>query len=237
MANTQNADKQVERARVWASNLIMQYENSIKQLKKMNFSDDIKNIILKIANSQDKKYDTSFKDKNKLDDTHNDDLFMLMFLAKNKGIDKLKADDDDALQLIHSGWGLSRLRIIGGLGQIEKYMESAGAGEDKQLINIGDAYIQKRRVPQFTNEITQEEKDNDKPFLNNVISLNASEKEQLQNFFDPIVWPKIAGGKNIKSSKKQTSEKIIIKGKSRIVYQGPKGGRYIKSGGLFIAIK
>jgi hypothetical protein len=38
-------------------------------------------------------------------------------------------------------------------------------------------------------------------------------------------------------SKKQTKEYIIYQGKKKLVYNGPKGGKYIKKNNKFISIK
>jgi hypothetical protein len=38
-------------------------------------------------------------------------------------------------------------------------------------------------------------------------------------------------------SPKKTSEYVIVAGKKRVVYQGPRGGKYIKKAGSFVSIK
>lgn len=42
--------------------------------------------------------------------------------------------------------------------------------------------------------------------------------------------------KSIEKRKTRTSEKVLVKGKERVVYVGPRGGKYIKSKGVFTSI-
>jgi len=45
------------------------------------------------------------------------------------------------------------------------------------------------------------------------------------------------GGRKKTPTKKRTSERIVVNGKSRVVYQGPRGGKYIKSGDHFVRVE
>lgn len=44
------------------------------------------------------------------------------------------------------------------------------------------------------------------------------------------------GGKK-KSTKKATKKRVEVKGKKRVVYEGKRGGEYIKEGGKFVSLK
>ncbi len=44
-------------------------------------------------------------------------------------------------------------------------------------------------------------------------------------------------GKNTQQQCVKTNERALVGGKSRVVYKGPRGGRYIKKGGEFVPLK
>jgi hypothetical protein len=46
-----------------------------------------------------------------------------------------------------------------------------------------------------------------------------------------------SGGDQKKSTKKPTQKRIKVGGKDRVVYEGPRGGEYIKQGGGFVSLK
>lgn len=235
----------------WLNSVLKDNNEFLDFLAVTPITDNIKKIILDFANE----VDGVLNQKTELDYTHNDDIFMLYFLIKYGSL-RPDSDNELNLQLIHIGWALSKIVIISSFRSRQYVIEDPIENSKKNnllKIDIGDksnpkhAFLLRETLNKMLGKKT------DRSFENTVLKVyngkilnNEEYKTSLISFFEPFPPPPseniiskiridlpISGGKN----KKSTNERINFNGRNRVVYVGPKGGRYIKSGGDFVRIK
>ena len=90
----------------------------------------------------------------------------------------------------------------------------------KKVYYYGNQYMMKPSKP-YSDEYDKK----------NIAAINAI----IQEIEDYIPPPKAGGAK--KNNKKKTKDTIVYKGKSRCVYTGPRGGKYIKYNNKYMSCK
>ena len=237
----------IEKIKLWLTKILKDNNAFLNFLTTTPITNDVKQIILQFANQ----IDGVINLKTELDYTHNDDIFMLYFLIKYG--QNLNADEKETtnLKLIHIGWSLAKIIIISSF-RSKQYVIEDPIDETNTLlkIDIGDtenprhAFLLEKTLNKIWNKTEAEQAAFENRILQIYTEQKLEENENLKNFFNdfPPTIEEInskrieilkKGGKN----KKSTKERINFNGKNRIVYVGPKGGRYIKNGGDFVRIK
>jgi hypothetical protein len=245
--NDESSDEDNKKVKNWLNEVLKDNNAFLNFLAETKIEDDVKKIILGFANKIDHDI-LGYTAKTELDYTHNDDIFMLYFLIKYGGVDA------DNLNLIHIGWSLSKIVIISSFRSIQYVIEDPIEEENKKnLLKIDlpaskHAFLLKETLEKIWKRSVNKDFEAKVFEIYKAMFLKGSKDVQLlEKFFsaqepNEYIKPDISnllnkipkeGGKN----KKSTKERINFNGKNRIVYVGPKGGRYIKNGGDFVRIK
>jgi len=111
-------------------------DSNLQKIIPGNLSDELRNLIVKFSNIQDKTYyNDGFPDKTEfeLGNGNTDDLFQIYFMLKY-------GDTEDPYVLMHDAWTLSRIIVFDRIGTYYPYDESGKNLQDFPIILTEDNF-------------------------------------------------------------------------------------------------